>query len=126
MIADHKTRVFSPLAKRKDTGYEVVDNHLPDSHCFADNSQLYASFKPDDLCGQCEANLAMENCINDLRCKTEFLIIGSKQQLQKLNPCHVSVGSVYILYGMAPKYIEDLLNIRKEGNYSLICDLMIV
>ena len=47
--------------------YEVVDNHLPDSHCFADNSQLYAPFKPDDLCAQCEANLAMENCMNDLR-----------------------------------------------------------
>ena len=31
-----------------------------------------------------------------------------------------------VLYGMAPKYIEDLLNIKKEGNYSLICDLMIV
>ena len=28
--------------------------------------------------------------------KSEFLIIGSKQQLQKLNPCHVSVGSVDI------------------------------
>ena len=48
------------------------------------------------------------NCINNLRRwmfndklklndgKTEFLIIVSKEQLQKLNPCHVSVGSVDI------------------------------
>ncbi len=24
-----------------------------------------------------------------------------------------------VLYGMAPEYIKDLLNIKKEGNYSL-------
>ena len=28
--------------------------------------------------------------------KTEFLIIGSKQQLKKLNPCHIRVGSIDI------------------------------
>ena len=28
--------------------------------------------------------------------KTEFLIIGSKQQLKKLNPCHIRVGCVDI------------------------------
>ena len=77
--------------------FDIVGNHLPDSHCFADDRQLYASFKPEDLCGQSEAILAMENCISDLRKwmlkdklklndgKTEFLMIGSKQQLQKLS-----------------------------------------
>ena len=29
--------------------------------------------------------------------KTELLIIGSKQQLQKLNPCHVRVGNADVL-----------------------------
>ena len=44
--------------------FDIVGSHLPDSHCFADDSQLYVPFKPDDLCGQSEAILAMENCIS--------------------------------------------------------------
>ena len=102
--------------------FDIVGNHLPDSHCFADDSQLYVSFKPDDLCGQSEAILAMENCISDLRKwmlkdklklndgKTEFLMIGSKQQLQKLSPCHVSVGSV------------DIFPVQKACNLGVWCD----
>ena len=46
---------------------DIFGNHLPHSHCFADDSQLYVSFKPHDLCGQSEAILAMENCISDLQ-----------------------------------------------------------
>ena len=50
----------------------------------------------------------MERCISDLRKwmyqnklklnddKTEFLIIGSKQQLLKINPCTVRVGTTDI------------------------------
>jgi hypothetical protein len=51
----------------------------------------------------------MESCVNDLRKwmiqdklkvndgKPELLIIGSKQQLQKLNPCHARVGNADVL-----------------------------
>jgi hypothetical protein len=51
----------------------------------------------------------MESCVNDLRKwmiqdklklndgKIELLIIGSKQQLQKLNPCHVGVGNADVV-----------------------------
>ena len=95
---------------------------MPDSHCFADDSQLYVSFKSDDLCGQSEAILVMENCISDLRKwmlkdklklndgKTEFLMIGSKQQLKKLSPCHVSVRSV------------DIFPVQKACNLGVWCD----
>jgi len=50
----------------------------------------------------------MENCIDDLRKwmfqdklknnddKTECLIIGSRQQRLKINPCHIRVGSTDI------------------------------
>ena len=31
--------------------FNILGNHVPDSHCFADDSQQYISFKPDDLCG---------------------------------------------------------------------------
>ena len=86
--------------------FDITGNLLLDSHCFADDSQLYVSFKPGELCGQFEAILAMEYCISYL-CKwmltdklklndgkTDFLTIGLKQQLQKLRLCHMSVGSV--------------------------------
>ena len=83
--------------------------HLPYVHFFADDTQLYLSFKPDSATDQAEAVRAMENCIDDLRKwmfqdklkinddKTEFLTIGSRQQLLKINPCYIRVGSTDIL-----------------------------
>ena len=77
--------------------FDIINDHSPDSHGFADDTQLYVSFKPDYPCDQCEAISVMESCVNDLRKgmiqdklklndgKTELLIIGSKQQLQKPN-----------------------------------------
>jgi len=88
--------------------FEIIEAHLPDVHCFADDTQLYLSFKPDSATDQAEAVRAMENCTDDLRKwmfqdklkinddKTEFLIIGSRQQLLKINPCHIRVGSTDI------------------------------
>ena len=70
--------------------FEIVQAHLTDAHCFADDTQLYLSFKPDSPTDQAEAVCAMERCIGDLRKwmyrdklkinddKTEFLIIGSR------------------------------------------------
>ena len=88
----------------------VIENHLPDVHCFADDIQLYLPFKPYSRSNFDEAVLAMENRISDLKrwkfqdelnindSKPEFLIIGSKQQLLKLdlNTCSVRLGSTDI------------------------------
>ena len=78
--------------------FEIVQAHLPDAHCFADDTQLYLSFTPNNSNHQMDAVSAMEGCICDLRKwmyqdklkindnRTEFFIIGSKQQLLKINP----------------------------------------
>jgi hypothetical protein len=88
--------------------FEIVQAHLPDAHGFADDTQLYLSFNPNNPAHQTEVVSAMEGCISDLRKwmyqdklklnddKTEFLIIGSRQQILKVNPCTIRVGNTEI------------------------------
>jgi hypothetical protein len=51
--------------------------------------------------------------------KTELLIIGSKQQLQKLNPCHVRVGNADVL----PVPIARDLGVWLDSNLSMSCHI---
>ena len=60
-------------------------------HCYADDTQLYLSFKTDLCVSHVEALLQMQQCIDDLRQwmlidrlklndeKTEFLLVGKRQ-----------------------------------------------
>ena len=78
---------------------------VKNKYCFADDTQLYLSFKSNSPTDQAEAVCATERCISGLRKwmyqdkpkinddKTGFLIIGSRQQLLKINPCTVRVGT---------------------------------
>ena len=78
--------------------FQIIRNHLSDVHAYADDAQLYLSFKPDS------AMDAMERCVNDIRTwmivdkrkindgKTEFMVIGMKQQLRKINIEHLMIG----------------------------------
>ena len=76
----------------------IIEKYLPCVHAYTDDTQLYLSFKSGCTATEEESNAAMENCIkaairawmimdktkiNDI--KTEFLIIGTKQQLDKVN-----------------------------------------
>ncbi|KAK3755485.1 hypothetical protein QZH41_001053 [Actinostola sp. cb2023] len=47
--------------------FEVVKKHLPSVHGYADDSQLYFSFRPDSLASQDQAVQVVENCIADVR-----------------------------------------------------------
>ena len=97
------------------TLFKVIERHLPEAHCYADDTHLYVSFKPDDANAQDEAIRAMEDCIKDIRNwviegwlllnddKTEFLVIGTRQQLNKLNPLVFHVGD---------HTIDPLANVR--------------
>ena len=71
--------------------FNIIERHLPNSHCYADDSQIYFSFNPSDLSSQLDAITAMQNCIDDICSKieqyklhlndekTEFLVIGIRQ-----------------------------------------------
>jgi hypothetical protein len=78
---------------------EIVKTHLPDVHAYADDFQIYLSFKPSSATSEEEAIAAIEKCIEDIRRwtivdklklnddKTEFIIIGTSAQLSKVNAC---------------------------------------
>ena len=89
--------------------FNIIEQHLPDAHCYADDSQVYLSFRPaDGLSSQTDAIQAMVRCIEDIRHwmvsdrlllndeKTEFLLIGTRQQLGKVDPLPLRVGTMNI------------------------------
>ena len=47
--------------------FQVIKEYLPSSHTYADDSQLYTSFKPDSK--ECETGCVsdMETCIKAIR-----------------------------------------------------------
>ena len=74
--------------------FDIVEKHLPSVHCHADDSQLYLAFSS-NVPGDDEIALnTMCDCIKDLKDwmirdqiklnedKTEFVIIGTNQQLE--------------------------------------------
>ncbi len=75
----------------------ILESHLPDAHAFADDNQLNVSFQPDSMSEQLSAVTVLENCIDDIKTwmlndklklnddKTDFLIIGTRQELEKVN-----------------------------------------
>ena len=88
--------------------FDIVSDHLPNVHCFADDTQLYLSFRPDDQASQDAAVAAMEACIRDVRlwmlqdklkindAKTEFLLIGTRRQLKKVDIDSLRIGDSVI------------------------------
>ena len=88
--------------------FDVIKIYLPQVHAYADDTQLYVSFKPDETKGEKEAWDAMEQCVNAVRAwmltdklklnddKTEFMIIGTRQQLSKVSTNGLLVGSTRV------------------------------
>ena len=82
--------------------------HLPVAHAYADDSQLYVSFKPNNEVNESIAIVLMELFIRGIRTrvwmdklklnddKTELMIIGSRQQLEKVSVAELSVGNTSV------------------------------
>ena len=87
-----------------------MKKHLRSIQCYADDTQLSPglSFRPDSTTSHGEAVFSMERCISDICAwmtniylklnviKTEFLVIGSRQQLTKIKIDSIRVGSTEI------------------------------
>ena len=47
--------------------FTIISRHLPAAHCYADDTQLYLAFQPNDSAAQDSAMKAMEACLQDIR-----------------------------------------------------------
>ena len=83
--------------------FDVVEKHLPNVHCYADDSQLYISFSFKAHSGQADPVAAMEHYIQGIRqwmsqdklllndAKTELLLI-TKQQTAQVTIDSITIG----------------------------------
>ena len=75
--------------------FNIISQHLPSIHGYADDTQIYLSFRPCSIHPEINAVSVIEKCIADVRSwfignrlmindmKTDFLITGTSQQLKK-------------------------------------------
>lgn len=80
---------------------DVVQDYFPSAHCYADDIHLYVSSSPAGETGHSDAIATIEHCIQVIKswmhdnklllneAKTKFLLIGTKQQLPKVNISYV-------------------------------------
>ena len=85
-----------------------MKNHLPDVHAYADDNQLYISFKPGSSASELEAVTALQDCILDIKTwmtadklklnddKTELIVIGTRAQLDKISISELSIDHVKV------------------------------
>ena len=108
-------------------GFKLYTKHLTaiarkfniDIHLYADDTQLYTSFNPND---SAQAMTRMEACIAEIRSwmaksflklndsKTEFIIFGSDSNMKKVSVRTVSVGDSEVLPSETVRNIGAMLD----------------
>ena len=64
--------------------FQIVERHLPQVHCYADDTQLYVSFSPNRSADADFVIKSMTDCISDIRSWMNR-ILDTRQQLAKIN-----------------------------------------
>ena len=89
--------------------FDVISQHLPTAHSYADDTGIYLAFNPNDDSDQDAAIAAMEACLWDIRSwmindklmindsKTEFMLVGTKTQLQKTKSATLTYWRIHRL-----------------------------
>ena len=88
--------------------FNITSQHLPSIYGYADDTQIYLSFWPCSIHSEINAVSVTEKCIADVRswfignrsmindAKTDFLIIGTRQQLEKTSIESIIIGDTVI------------------------------
>ena len=116
--------------------FDVISQHLPTAHSYPDDTSIYLAFNPNDDSDQDVAIAAMEACLCDMRSwmindklmindsKTEFMLIGTKAQLQKTKSATLTFGESILSPSTEPLACFDwrsaffhLHNIRRVRKY---------
>ena len=83
-------------------------NHHISCHMYADDQQIYLSFKPSKAGDKERGIKRLEICIAEIRewmivnklklndDKTEFIIFGSRQQLAKIGEVSIKIGRIQV------------------------------
>ena len=130
-VVSHKDHVWAPcfsLSMHPSYSGWLRINSRPHAHCYAYDTQIYLSFKPISSTSQEDAVRVIEFCIEKIRRwlihdrlllndgKTEFIIIGTRQQLNKLQAMNIKVGSSEIKPSCQVKnlggWLDPNLNMR--------------
>ena len=84
---------------------DICWQHPINIYCYIDDQQIYLSFQPSRLDSSETCLTSLQNCITDIRLwmktnllklndsKTEFLIVGTRQQLELAGELSIRIGN---------------------------------
>ena len=106
---------------------EIARRHNVQIHLYADDTQLYVSFDPED---SDEAMKRLEACVEDIRgwmkvnflklndSKTEFLILGGKTDLERVKEDRIKVGDTNVIKSTMARnigaYLDETMEMKDQ------------
>ena len=122
---------------------KIFQKHSIKYHCYADDIQIYLSFKP-TMSSLSSAVAKLEACLEDLRSwlisnglklnddKTEFLLFGTKHMLRKVDyqSCHIHIGTTCItptktarnlgvIFDQEMSFLNHITHVQQTVRYQL-------